>query len=593
MKTLYILSIFAISAVFGWQGFVIITGLGLVENAFAASQNPISKYVLTFNKKEYPIYYNATNTTVDKISIDHTDRGTPNPILLNLTTGKYASLTLFIPGDLADSYLIGSQCSPNNAGNLVVLEDGTEILPVVNFTNNFLKITMNPLPTDTKSIEIFEMVIGGPGPMSSLFGIPDSIKANPGQQVHLEGTVEDLCGRPEIFNNTINLNFTSQISIKNHTVTTNDSKFTLDFIIPKNTKLGMYDALFSWQFYERQPLHIFVENESAVQMQNFTVTKIIDINTLAKLEGDNLYDNDHYSSIGFYALDWSPDGKFLYALVDFAPDYGIWKINTENNDMEKIKLPYKIEGYPYEVLKVHDNKILFVTTGKYSPVGGSLHIYKYDIENNSLVNNVITSPNPLAARAFTNNGDLVYEEDIGARVSSNYNTTLWLADSDGKKIKTLYTGLPKFFSVSSSADNQKLVFRSFDSNLQTFDMRSGKFKTISNSMSYSDWPSWSPNSKFVTYTNNGLGGGSMILSTPDDNVTQVVYTNAYQIQHPSVSPDGRSIAFAINYDNSGRSISVSGIYVVKLTNPIPEFPFTIPVLLIGFTSLVVFYRMKS
>jgi Tol biopolymer transport system component len=558
-----------------------------IENAFATVQDSMKQYIVTLDKKEYSLYYNATNAIVDKITLINGSMGTGNSIMLNMTTGKYSELTLLIPNEIVDSYLIGSQCDPNS-GMLSVLVDNSEIIPMVNFTNNYLALTITPLPTNSRNVMIFETIVGGPGPMSSLFGIPDSIKANPDQQVHLGGIVEDLCGRSELFHNTINLNFTKQISIKNQTVSTNDSKFTLDFKVPEDVKPGIYDALFSWQFYERQPLHLFVEDENAIPVRNSTATKIVGIDTLARLSGLDLYNKDHYTTINFYGFDWSSDGKFLYALVNLAPNYSIWKINVEDNTITRVKIPHDIEGYPYDILRIHDDKILFATA-KYNPAGSLLYIYKFDIGNNSLTQSQITSFDPLSALAFTSDGNLIYEQDVGGRISDSHDIILWLVDSDGHKLKKIYEGTRQFFRVDPSPDGKSLVSR--DLGLKVFDIKDAAFKDVP-STSNAEWPKWSPNNQFVVYSSIGLGGSSLILADAISNATEIVYDTTYGIQHPSISPDGRSIAFGINYDGGGRSTTVSGIYLVKLATPIPEFPFAIPVLLISITSLIVFYRMK-
>jgi hypothetical protein len=63
----------------------------------------------------------------------------------------------------------------------------------------------------------------------------------------------------------------------------------------------------------------------------------------------------------------------------------------------------------------------------------------------------------------------------------------------------------------------------------------------------------------------------------------------YSQNEPSfvISQDGKYLYLTSNH--SGQS---SELYKMEFIHPIPEFPFTIPILLVSFASVIVFYNMK-
>src|SRR5574340_373672 len=113
-------------------------------------------------------------------------------------------------------------------------------------------------------------------------------------------------------------------------------------------------------------------------------------------------------------------------------------------------------------------------------------------------------------------------------------------------------------------------------------------------------------SKDMRYPPNQLG--NMIVSVPqqsevpsfdvmigtvDENYHQILYAGDTSPKLPAISSDGQYVAFAL--DASGTSYNrplEDGIYVITLSTPIPEFPFAVPVMLIGIVSVIAFYRIK-
>lgn len=85
----------------------------------------------------------------------------------------------------------------------------------------------------------------------------------------------------------------------------------------------------------------------------------------------------------------------------------------------------------------------------------------------------------------------------------------------------------------------------------------------------------------------------IMLGTADKNYHQILYAGDTSPELPAISPDGQYVVFAL--DASGASYNrplEDGIYVITLSTPIPEFPFAVPIMLIGIVSVIVFYRMK-
>lgn len=86
---------------------------------------------------------------------------------------------------------------------------------------------------------------------------------------------------------------------------------------------------------------------------------------------------------------------------------------------------------------------------------------------------------------------------------------------------------------------------------------------------------------------------NIMLGTVDESYRQILYAGDTSPELPAISSDGQYVVFAL--DASGTSYNrplEDGIYVITLSTPIPEFPFTIPVLLFGVISTIVLYRMR-
>jgi hypothetical protein len=85
----------------------------------------------------------------------------------------------------------------------------------------------------------------------------------------------------------------------------------------------------------------------------------------------------------------------------------------------------------------------------------------------------------------------------------------------------------------------------------------------------------------------------ILLGTRDGNYSQVLYAGDTGPELPAISSDGKHIVFAMDaFGTSYNKPSEDGIYVITLGTPIPEFPFAVPVMLIGIISTIVFYRMR-
>ncbi|HEX5457880.1 MAG TPA: hypothetical protein VFX64_05780 [Candidatus Nitrosotalea sp.] len=212
------------------------------------------------------------------------------------------------------------------------------------------------------------------------------------------------------------------------------------------------------------------------------------------------------------------------------------------------------------------------------------------------------------------NGNLVYLE-------SHYNSTrlekdrpiflihsydvLWLATSNGQKIRPIYDGTQLFGGMTLSPDGKKIVFVSNEdplhpssndtdivnffsmggpirndvsSYLTIYDMDTNKFTIMKKSDNDDFWNlKWISDDHIMYETllhqcvqdkmagEQSCPAGLLQMMTVSDHSSKILYGNQVEpytspLVGVAISPDGRSLIFGINYDYSNGDIDGKGIY---------------------------------
>jgi hypothetical protein len=145
--------------------------------------------------------------------------------------------------------------------------------------------------------------------------------------------------------------------------------------------------------------------------------------------------------------------------------------------------------------------------------------------------------------------------------------------------------------------------------LFVYDLKSNNktFSEIAKTDTYKAHIRWSADDSFITYTDFNGNGGIYAVTTDGQNEVTLIdsgkhignYDNAVLNKNETIIAYDKGFG-GIDYSNNFNPQD-AGLYYTftdscSINNcqlpSVPEFPFAIPVLLIGITSLIVFYRMK-
>lgn len=327
--------------------------------------------------------------------------------------------------------------------------------------------------------------------------------------------------------------------------------------------------------------------------------KFIKLEKLSSLDG-----------IGAYNFQFSHDGKFLiFRQCMGSPNCSYWIMNLEGNKVRKIELPIQFIYINQPKISPNDNALLF--TGDYDIYNGTRFtthsaLFEYLLAGKKLVQ--IENNTMLGPYDWVPDGNIVfvkYNDTMACLAGINtmscanriddIHNIMWLANSDGKKIKKLYNGTEYFDSMSISPDGTKAVFvnqlyvYSYRNlyKLNMLDISNGRIMQLTDySHDFYGSPIWSPDNKFIIYTAftnhpvKGPTGGETspagwlgMMSVNGSGKNKIIFgnnTGQYDPPpiSPTISPDGKQIIFGLDYDFYNGLVSGPGMYRLDLDPPL-------------------------
>jgi hypothetical protein len=353
------------------------------------------------------------------------------------------------------------------------------------------------------------------------------------------------------------------------------------------------------------------ENLDPFQLEKFHIVKIEKLSNYDKMwetappQGG---DQKTYTTTGEY--DWSHDGKFVaFNANGGAPVSHLRTMDVNDNKITPANIPIEFNSVDYIHISPDDNSVYFV--GQYNNRNETYQdIFRYYVNNQSY--SLITKDSHIRSLDLMPDGNLVYleshynstrlEKNRPIFLIHNYNV-LWLATSNGQKIKPIYNGTQLFGGMTLSPNGNKIAFVSSEDPLHPssngtdivnflslgpptdntsfftiFDMNTNKFTIMKKSDNDEFWNlKWISDDHILYETlihqcvqdkvagEQSCPAGLLQMMTVSDNSSQILYGNQIQpytspLVGAAISPDGRSLIFGINYDYSNGDIDGKGIY---------------------------------
>ncbi|MDE1841651.1 MAG: hypothetical protein KGI09_07195 [Thaumarchaeota archaeon] len=339
----------------------------------------------------------------------------------------------------------------------------------------------------------------------------------------------------------------------------------------------------------------WIENNSTHTIKSKTIDfqiqePVTDVANITKIfDTKAVYNDSNYYNKGtvyFDQTDWSHDGKFILVSANVDQAQKLWLVDMQSTKSQEIAIPSPITVYEPRISPTGDS-IIFIGGNSTSAPYVVQNLFKYDVSNGKLVQLTNgTIYDMVQSAVWTSDGNIVYSEPRSKYpVDDTSPTDLWLANSDGIKLRKIHEEPRSFSVLDISQDGRKILLsdaRIVDRDTGNVTMVQGTYGT--NSMRFTPY-----DNLFVYSVGNYESVGGTIDLGSNDGYQQTLYrmqsaTPGYAV----MSPDGRNIAFVVNEGQS----NTGGAYVMALTRPIPEFPFVVPILLVGITSLIILHRLK-
>ncbi|MBI3640707.1 MAG: hypothetical protein HY223_10450 [Thaumarchaeota archaeon] len=342
------------------------------------------------------------------------------------------------------------------------------------------------------------------------------------------------------------------------------------------------------------------------------IEKLSDFYKIKNIQNPNDIGNDDGISAGDF--DWSHDGKLVaFSMSGGSPVEYLWVMTSDGKQIRELHIPIEFNYVDYIHFSPSDDSIYFV--GQYNNKNETYQdIFRYDLHNDMY--SFVTKNLHLQALDFMPDGNIVYlenhsnstrlEKDRPLFLIKHY-SILWLAHSDGTKIKSLYNGTEFFNQMAASPDGTKLV-SVFDedpnhpssngtdiedmgrlgppemvrSYLALYDNNEKNFVILgqlTNGESYSN-PKWVDNNTILfgkllhqcvqdkTLGEQSCPAGILELMDISQNSVKILYGNQAEpytspLIGTTINPSKDSLIFAINYDYSNGNIDGKGIYLME------------------------------
>lgn len=353
---------------------------------------------------------------------------------------------------------------------------------------------------------------------------------------------------------------------------------------------------------------MYVQNLFIIVLPIFILLTLTNLNNTFAEEINNtnndknpghLNDYHHLTTFGSQPS-WSPDGKQLVFVKNapysrsFIPPDEIWIIDMDGSNPHSIKKIPEHTTASYPQFSPDGKKIAFI-----SDYG------THDFSRNYL--SVMDSDGGYM-KEIADGGyrlEFTWTKDnkiILARANNETNTSLFRIDPVQNSEPVFLTQLPLGIEGWNiiSTDGTKLFFTgyaNYNSQLYSLDLADNSMKTMQGTDGLF-LVSLSNDEQTIFATDDSHSNSFTLYAIDAKNMTKTQLSYGYVGYTIHENADtGSDIRIASGYYPGGvvssdkEQMDKIGIYVN--TYVIPEFPFAIPILLISFTSLLVFYRFKA
>ena len=365
---------------------------------------------------------------------------------------------------------------------------------------------------------------------------------------------------------------------------------------------------------------VFFAGYDIFQTENFhavKIEKLADYERIWATISPQTGDQKNYIVTGDF--DWSHDGKFLaFNAGAGAPISYLYTMDAVGKEITLANIPIVFNSVGDIHISPDNNSVYFI--GQYNVKNDTYQdIFRYYLNNQSY--SLVTKNSHVHSFDFMPDGNLVYlETHSDSTRLEKYEpiflihsyAVLWLASSDGNKIKPIHNGTQLFDGMVTSPDGGKIAFVSSDDPLHpssngtdivnlgslggpirnesyyftTFDMNTKEFTIIKKGVNGEFWNlKWISDDQILyeTLTNQMVQdktigeqsspAGLLQMMTVSDHSSQILYGNQVEpytspLVGAAISPDERSIIFGINYDYSNGQLDGKGIYEMTFDKPL-------------------------
>ncbi len=275
-----------------------------------------------------------------------------------------------------------------------------------------------------------------------------------------------------------------------------------------------------------------------------------------------------------FLRDWSSDGRFIVGdnLMLFSSD---WK------SLPTPELPNYLRNVGLAQISLNNDQILFTAVHDVADKA-YLEVYKYGLDDNSLVQIASNSgmyssdivDEIIGADWLPDGRILLVQNTINWKDTSHQTGSLWIADSEGKKIERVLTVEGGMTSLIDVNNENKVVFF-HQSKLMTFDLTSKRLFEIPHDFGSGciTMVKWAADSDLILYESQAcrrVPGGSIEVISDDGKFHEVIYSSSNAPYTAVLSPDGSKLVFS----------QADGLYEMQFTQPMPEFS--------SFTTILLF-----
>lgn len=265
-------------------------------------------------------------------------------------------------------------------------------------------------------------------------------------------------------------------------------------------------------------------------------------------------------------LSWLPDGS---GLVMTASDQRLlpqlWQLSYPKGEARRITNDLN----PYFDVSLDANAVTLVTV---QADARTQHLWVLTPgEDSGAAKKIVSSTGGgIEPSSWTPDGRIVY----AAPVYDRWN--LWVANQDGTEQKQL-TGFTNPINVrpTVSPDGRYIVFvsdRAGPRNIWRVDSDGSNPVRLTTGI-IDTWPSCSPDGRWVVYASNISGKPSLLKVPIDGGDTVQLTTNNSELIAPSISPDGKLIAYS---DRGKQSSSPARIVIISFDGRDPIKTFDLP-----------------